>query len=148
MPLFYAASVRPLSDSSPLAWSSYRAHLRLSVFYRHFHTRWTPIVLSVAPLSVFLSGPPTAIISPPPQHLFLPSLCAISTIFYTCNPTYSLPLYLTTLYLYLSIYISIYISPLTHFISPLSLTLTLCLSIFLFNFLVSWTLTHFISLYD
>ena len=140
MPPFSAASVCPLSASFPLSFSSSSARLCLSVFCRHFHPCQTPRVFSVAPLAVLLSGPPAAIISPSPQHLFLPSIRATSVIFYPYTPTPFLSISL----LYISIYLSIYLSSLTHFLSTLSLThsLSLYISPRRLSPLASYSLSH------
>ena len=69
---------RPPSSSS---LSSYSAPLCLSIFCHHFHPRQNPRVFSAAPPYVLLSDPPlAAIISPSPQRLCLPLICATPKI--------------------------------------------------------------------
>ena len=112
----------------------------MSVFLQNFHPCQTPCVLSVAPLPVLLSVPPAAIISPSPHHLFFPSICATSAIFYPYTPTHPL-----TSLSHSIIFLSFYTISRTS--SPLSLSLTLCFSLFLLSVLVSRTRSRFLALY-
>ena len=130
----------PLSPSLLLLSSSTR--LCLSILCHHFNTHQTPRVSSTDPISVLFSSPDATIIYPSPQNICLPSIQTTSKICYNYTPTHLLPIYITPLYLYLSISLS----HITHFISLLSITKSLSLSNIL-NLLVSRPLTHFITLY-